>query len=115
MKDTYKLNNGTTVYVTPETFETHAVEFEAISDYLFKHCRNLHSLDFSDVSAGGIQVGGVHEYNPGYIMMHRTIKYDWSNINEVIRDFVKSWNEFMEEDVAAFKRFTDDGEKYGWD
>ena len=115
MKNSYKLNNGTTIYLTPEMYADHAVEIEALSDYLLKHCKNLHSIDFSDVSAGGIQLGGTHNANPGYIIMHKTINYNWDNINNVVKEFVSQWNSFMDTEVEAFKRFTEDGEKYGWD
>lgn len=114
-KQSYKLNNGTTIYMLPSMFADHATELEAVSDYILKHCKNLHSLDISDVSAGGIQIGGTHNANPGYIIMNRTIHYNFDNLDDIIKSFIAEWNSFMDEDVAAFKRFTDDGEKYGWD
>lgn len=115
MKESYKLSNGTTVYVTPETYAEHANEFEALSDYLLRHCRGLHSLDISDVSAGGIQIGGTHNANPGYIILHKTVKYDFSNIDKAVKEFMSDWNSFADNEIAAFKKFTEDGEKYGWD
>lgn len=115
MKKSYKLNNGTMIYLTPEMYANHAVEIEALSDYLLKHCKNIDSIDVSDVSAGGIQIGGTHISNPGYIIMNKTINYDWSNINDIIREFIADWNCMDCEVIDNFNEFIKDGEKYGWD
>lgn len=115
MSKSFKLNNGTTVYMEPDMFADNANTLEAISDYLLRNCREIHSISFSDVGANGIQVGGVHNFNPGYLYMIKTIKYDFSNINEIVKEFVKDWNKSTLEQIENFKRFTKDGEKYGWD
>lgn len=115
MKETYRLSNGTCCYLKEETYENHVHELEAATDYLLKHCRNLNSLSINDVSAGGIQIGGCHDSNPGYIMMNATVRYDLSDLDDIVKLFIKKWNSFMENEVTEFKKFTDDGEKYGWD
>lgn len=114
MKKSYRINN-TTIYLTEETYNEHIHEIEAAIDYLFKNCKNLHSLDFSDVSTGSIQLGGAHKGNPGYLIMIKNIHYNFDNLNDIIKEFIKDWNEFTNEDIESFKSFTRDGEKYGWD
>ena len=84
MKNSFKLENGTTVYMNKEMFNEHVHELIAATDYILRHSRNLHSLDLSDVSTGGIQLGGVHNMNPGYIYLIKTIKYDFSNLDDII-------------------------------
>ena len=108
-------NDKVTLYLYEDTYVENVHKIEAASEYLFKNCKQLQSLDFSDVSASSIQLGGEHNLNPGYFMMIRHIKLDFSDLDEVIKKFVKEWNQFMDEDVKAFKSFTEDGEKYGWD
>lgn len=115
MKESFKLENKTTIYMNASDYYDHSNEIQAISDYLLKKCKNLSSLDFSDISASGIQLGGCLTSNPGYIYLYKTIKYDWSNVDVVIADFIDSWNKINEEEIESFKNFTDEGEKYGWD
>lgn len=115
-KNHYTICNGkVTLYLYEDTYIENVHKIEAASEYLFKNCRYLHSLSFTDVSTGYIQLGGTHDSNPGYIIMIRNIKLDFSDLDTVIKNFVKEWNQFMEEDIKVFKSFTEDGEKYGWD
>lgn len=45
-----------------------------------------------------------------------TIKYDFSNYQQCIEEFVDMWKEIDKpESVDGFNDFTDFGDKYGWD
>jgi len=82
-----------------------------------KNYPNFTGIDFCDVSAGGIQIRGHHNQINGYTYGDQpTIKYDFSNIEECIQEFIEMWKERdMPEEVCEFKKFIRDGEKYGWD
>ncbi len=86
---------------------------EELSDY-----PNFIGIDFTDVNAdGGIQVRGRHKSINGYTFGKQpTINYDFSNIDDVIEDFVSSWKKAdNQEYVDSFNRFLEMGQKYGWD
>ena len=87
-----------------------------ISDFLYDH-ENFDGIDFCDVSANGIQIRGHHKEIGGYTYGAQiTIKYDFSNIEEVADEFVEHWKQLDNpSDVARYKSFLADGERYGWD
>lgn len=78
---------------------------------------NYIGCDFCDVSANGIQIRGHHKEIGGYTYGAQiTIKYDFSNIEEVADEFVEHWKQLDNpSDVARYKSFLADGERYGWD
>lgn len=78
---------------------------------------NYIGCDFCDVNANGIQIRGHHKEIGGYTYGEQiTIKYDFSNIEEVADEFVERWKQLDNpSDVARYKSFLADGERYGWD
>lgn len=78
---------------------------------------NFQGVDFCDVNAGGIQIRGHHKKVSGYCYGDQiTIKYDFSNRNEVATEFIKMWEAQDKPEVyKAFNKFLEDGRKYGWD
>lgn len=78
---------------------------------------NFLGIDFCNVGANGIQIRGHHKEIKGYTYgLQPTIKYDFSNIDDVIKEFVEIWWEYdTQERISKEKRFIADGEKYGWD
>lgn len=78
---------------------------------------NYIGCDFCDVNANGIQIRGHHKEIGGYTYGEQiTIKYDFSNIEEVADEFVEHWKQLDNpSDVARYKSFLADGERYGWD
>lgn len=78
---------------------------------------NFKGIDFCDVSAGGIQIRGHHKEISGYTYGSQpTIKYDFSNYLDCIKQFIEMWKEHdAPEKVKSQQRFIADGEKYGWD
>lgn len=84
---------------------------EKLSNY-----ENFQGIDFCDVSANGIQIRGHHKQIEKYTYgTQPTIKYDFSNIEKVIKEFVEMWQENdTPEKMSAYKRFIYFGEKYDW-
>lgn len=85
-------------------------------DKLVEKYENLVGYDFCDVSAGGVQVRLKHKEIKNYTFGRQiTIKYDCSNINEVLDLVEKAWVEDdTEENVNFDKRMIADCEKWGW-
>lgn len=110
-----------TPYVTLDTLEHHKGELIRIEKSINKQLKdrfpNFLGVDFSDVHAHGIQVRGYHKEIEGYTYGEQpTIKYDFSNVVEIINEFVKMWEQSdTPERVKSFKRFIEDGKRYGWD
>ena len=111
----YKLNDRVSVFLEPTLYKEHYEELKSICDYIFSNCRELHSLDISNVHAGGISLGGCHNTNPGYIIMNRTFNYDFSDLKAVATDFIREWNLFTKDTLDTFKKFTKECEENGWD
>lgn len=78
---------------------------------------NFDGIDFCDVSAGGIQIRGHHKQVMGYTYGGQpTIKYDFSNYQQCIEEFVDMWKSLDSPDsVDSYNEFIDSGDKYGWD
>lgn len=78
---------------------------------------NFNGIDFCDVHASGIQIRGHHKQIKGYTFGDQpTIKYDFSNIEEVILEFIDMWRKNDRPDsVRKYQEFLSWGEKYGWD
>ena len=72
----------------------------------------LASVDFCDVSAGYIQVHAVHVDEKGYAHFHLPLKYDLSNADQLVSDFVATWKKQREVSYSTFYR---EGERWGWD
>lgn len=85
-------------------------------DKLVEKYENLVGYDFCDVSAGGVQIRLKHKEIKNYTFGRQiTIKYDCSNINEVLDLVEKAWVEDdTEENVNFDKRMIADCEKWGW-
>lgn len=77
---------------------------------------NFDGIDFMDVSAGGIQIRGHHKLVSGYTYGDQiTIKYDFSNKNEVVTQFIEMWkNNDDTKKVDSYNSFLREGAKYGW-
>lgn len=78
---------------------------------------NFDGIDFCDVRAGGIQIRGFHKEIKGYTYGDQiTIKYDFSNYEKVVDEFVNMWkNQDTPEKVKDYKDFIAAGERWGWD
>jgi hypothetical protein len=85
---------------------------EKLNDY-----PNFDGIDFSDVSAGGIQIRGFHKEIQGYTFGNQvTVKYDFTNVEECIQIFINMWKKYdVDKYVKWYKGFLKDGDKYGWD
>lgn len=77
---------------------------------------NFQGIDFCNVGAGGIQIRGHHKQIKGYRYGSQpTIMYDFSNVEEVICEFIDMWRRSdTEQKIAKEKEFIYYGEKYGW-
>lgn len=109
-------------YLTPSKYpKNYEEELEFIRFQInqrIKNKDNFLGVDFSDVSAGGIQVRGHHNLIKGYCypFSFPTLKYDFSNVEEVIDEFVYMWDSSNnDKNINDAKRFLADGNKYGWD
>lgn len=89
---------------------------EKINNGLKDHPK-FNGIDFTDVSAGGIQIRGHHKEIKDYSYGNQpTIKYDFSNYKKCIDEFIEMWKEYdTPERVESKKRFIAAGEKWGWD
>ena len=78
---------------------------------------NFIGIDFCNVSANGVQIRGHHEQIKRYTYGKQpTIKYDFSNCEEVINEFVEMWKQIDNPtSVRGELAFIADGEIYGWD
>ena len=109
---------GIKVYLSTDDIANHEKDIIHINKEISERLKNtsFSYLDFCDVSAGAIQVRLFHKEISGYCYIYTNLKYDWSNIEEVINDAV---NEFKRcdtsEHLKSYKKFIADGEKYGWD
>lgn len=78
---------------------------------------NFDGIDFYDVHAGGIQIRGHHKKIKRYTYGSQpTIKYDFSNVEQIIHEFIEMWKEY--DNPQAINKELDFirwGEKYGWD
>ena len=107
-------------YLKLEMLEEHLKDFMYIESQLDKCLcgfENFQGIDFCNVGAGGIQIRGHHKQISGYTYGSQpTIKYDFSNVEEVICEFIDMWRRNdTEEEIIKEKRFIYYGEKYGWD
>jgi len=108
-------------YIGDNTYLNHANDLLDIQGKIYDQladCENFVGVDFCDVHAGGIQVRGHHKLvkNYSYPSAQPTIKYDFSNKDEVVSEFVTGWkNADNKDDVDSFLRFVAANEKYGWD
>lgn len=99
--------------------EKHKEDFERIRQRIteaLKEYENFDSVDFVDVNANGIQISGKHKKTGNYYFLTVTIKYDFSNVDEAIEEFVNGWKEFDNpRHISDFLWFLEMGRKYGWD
>lgn len=86
-----------------------------ISDAL-KGYPNFNGIDFCDVSANGFQIRGHHSLVQGYLFGDQpTIKYDFSNYKDCIKEFVAMWKaKDNTEYLTQYKSFLASGERWGW-
>ena len=111
-----------TDYLTPSKYpKNYQEELEYIRFQINKRIKNKDNflgIDFCDVGANGIQIRGHHSLIKGYCypLTMPTLKYDFSNIDEVIEEFISIWDACdTKEKVNEVKRFIEAGRKYGWD
>lgn len=107
-------------YLKLEMLEEHLKDFMYIESQINKCLsafENFQGIDFCNVGANGIQIRGHHKQIKGYTYGSQpTIKYDFSNIEESICEFIDMWRRNdTEEEIIKEKRFIYYGEKYGWD
>lgn len=107
-------------YLKLEMLEEHLKDFMYIESQINKCLsafENFQGIDFCNVGANGIQIRGYHKQIKGYTYGSQpTIKYDFSNIEESICEFIDMWRRNdTEEEIIKEKRFIYYGEKYGWD
>lgn len=107
-------------FMNIKMIEEHFEELMFIQNDIHKKLKgyeNFLGIDFCNVSAGGIQIRGHHKNITGYTYGEQpTIKYDFSNIKEVISEFVNMWFDYdCDEYISREKDFIAFGEKYGWD
>lgn len=107
-------------FVKLEVLEKYKEEMLRIENTIKKYLKgfeNFQGIDFCDVSAGGVQIRGHHKEIKNYTYGRQpTIKYDFSNADDVIWEFLKMWGEVDNpQAIAREKAFIADGEKYGWD
>lgn len=77
---------------------------------------NFDHIKFVDVSAGGISVSGIHKQVNNYYFVTTKLKYDFSNMEECVNEFVDKWKEKdNDKNVADMNDFIRRNEKYGWD
>lgn len=78
---------------------------------------NFDSIDFCDVGANGIQIRLHHKQINGYTLSEQaTLKYDLSNVEEVIDESIENFIKFDTKDnIRGYKEFLAEGDKYGWD
>lgn len=115
------LGDGFKSYLSEDTYKEHKEELinaaEKIKEGL-KEYPNFAGVDFCDVSAnGGIQVRSHHKEVKGYTFGNQfTIKYDFSNIEEVIKETIEDWKRLDNEKyLSDYQNFLYQGEKWGWD
>lgn len=82
-------------YLKLDILQEHLKELMYIEEEINKCLvgfENFQGIDFCDVSAGGIQIRGHHKQIKGYTYGSQpTIKYDFSNVEEVISEFIDMW------------------------
>ncbi len=107
-------------YIKQSTKDNHLQDLAYIEDKIdekLKDYPNFNGIDFCDVSVGGINIRGHHKEIKGYTFGEQPkIKYDFSNMEECIVNFVEMWKEYDDEKyVKWYKGFLEDGDKWGWD
>lgn len=107
-------------YLRLEILEEHKDQLIYIENEINKCLsgfENFQGIDFCDVHAGGIQIRGHHKQIKGYTYGSQpTIKYDFSNVEEVISEFIDMWRrKDNPQAIAKTKDFISWGERYGWD
>jgi len=80
---------------------------------LLKGFEDFEGIDFCDVSASGIQIRGHHKKIKGYTYGKQpTIKYDFSNKDEIVMEFVSMWYKHDKpSEISRELSFIADGEK----
>ena len=107
-------------YVSISTLEKYKGEMIRIEKLINKELvdyPNFLGIEFCDVHINGIQIRGHHkEINNYSFGLQPTIKYDFTNKNEVITEFVEMWKQHdTPENVEKYKKLIISGENHGWD
>src|SRR5690625_4764756 len=100
-----------------EEHKDNLLQIERDINKLLAGFENFDGIDFCDVSAGGIQIRGFHKQVDNYCYGDQiTIKYDFSNADEVVMEFVEMWYRHdTDQKLYKTKELIKSGEKYGWD
>lgn len=106
-------------FISDKMLEEHYDDFkrtETLIDKLLSGFENYDGIDFCDVQASGIQVRIHHKCIRGYTYgQQKTIRYDFSNINEIPFDVVREFIRIDEPSaILSEQDFIREGEKYGW-
>jgi len=107
-------------FLKPDVLSEHQNDFDYIEESIctqLSEYENFDGIDFCDVGANGIQIRGFHKKVGDYTYGDQpTIKYDFSNIEEVITEFVEMWKaQDNPAKLNSYLSFIYWGEKYGWD
>lgn len=107
-------------FLEESTIISHLGDFKHIQDEIhaqLKDYPNFDGIDFRDVSANGIQIRGFHKEIKGYDFGEQTtIEYDFSNVEEAIKEFVENWKKAdTPERLKLDKDFIAYMSKYGCD
>lgn len=109
MNELYELKD-LRIYLEPENYDAHIEDILDIRKRLKQTCKNLDLITFTE-QAGGIWLGGCYPGN-GFECIKVKIEFDWSNADEAVQEFIKTWNP---EGQKFWDSFIEEGEKYGWE
>lgn len=120
LKELYIGNFDYRPFIRDDMLIKHYQELMYIQNEIHKRLagyENFNGIDFCAVGVLGIQIRGHHKKVDGYSYgQHITIKYDFSNVEQCIDEFVEMWKESdTPEKVESMIRFIEQGEKWGWD
>lgn len=106
-------------YLRKPEHREHEKDFSMIRKRIteaLKDCENFDGIDFIDVNAGGIQISGIHKEASNYYYVITTIRYDFSNVDEAVDEFISTWKECdTPKRIRDFTDFIETCQKYGWD
>lgn len=96
-KQDFKVRDNCTLYMPLWLYEKHIHDFAAIYNYLMFKLKGVYRIDFNNISNAGISVSVAHVSDPIYYRVIKTIKYDFSNANDIIKLIVHEWENYNEE------------------
>lgn len=112
LKEHYKINEYSKGFLLPSYYEKNVHQLTAIAEYLHKHLKDVRSIDFNDVGGGFIELSLSHEKIPNYYITSYKLDFNLNSVDSLLKLIREEWDGLNTE---LFKKFTEDGEKYGWD